>query len=381
MTEWKFSGERRPRTTEEWEAEFDKYRQCPEFRLVNSMMTLDEFKFIYWMEYGHRTWGRLLGAVFLLPATYFVATGALRGALARRVALLFAAGGTQGLVGWWMVRSGLTEEAEKRTVPRVSPYRLASHLASAMAIYSGLVWTCLDVIRGGSSLADDIAKAKAKLAQTAADASAAVSAAAAKATKTASLSVPECAAGARRLLAPLRPATLLIAVTALSGAFVAGNDAGRAYNTFPDMNGEWVPEEYWTVGGWRNAFESTAAVQLHHRLLAYSTLLATTGIAIWASRTLTLGPRAKHLVAAVAGAAWLQASLGVATLLLYVPVELGSAHQTGALVVLTGALAALHAARRDAGVLGANAKLGARYALPATVAGLATVAYAVTHQE
>lgn len=377
MTDWKFSGERRPRTPEEWEAEFDKYRKSPEFRLVNSRMTVDEFKFIYWMEYGHRTWGRLLGAVFLLPATYFVATGALRGALARRVALLFAAGGTQGLVGWWMVRSGLGEQAERRDVPRVSPYRLASHLASAMAIYAGLVWTCLDVLRGGSSLEGDAAAARA--ARAAAASGEATLSSSAK--KLLALDVPAAAASARRLLGPLRPAVLLVAVTALSGAFVAGNDAGRAYNTFPDMNGEWIPEEYWTVGGWRNAFESTAAVQLHHRLLAYSTLAATTALAVWSSRGLALAPRAGHLVAAVAGAAWAQAALGVTTLLLYVPVELGSAHQTGALVVLTGALAALHAARRDAGVLGANAALGARYALPATVAGLAAVAYAVTNHE
>jgi heme a synthase len=309
MTDWKFTGESPPRTTEEWMVEFARYRQSPEFRRVNASMTLEEFKFIYWMEWAHRMWGRGLGLGFALPAVYFVATGAVKAPLAKRLALLLGMGGTQGLVGWWMVRSGLEEPDSPHAVPRVSPYRLAAHLASAFVIYGTLVWTTLEV-------------AMPRGIWTAAAASTAVSTL------------------RRRAL----PVTAVIALTASSGAFVAGLDAGRAYNTFPTMNGDWIPEEYWEVPGWRNAFESTAAVQLHHRALALTTLSSV--LALWATSArlpnLPKGPR-MLLHALTAGVA-AQVTLGVATLLNHVPVSLGAAHQAGALGLLTVALGLLYSA-------------------------------------
>jgi len=162
MTDWRFSGERLPLTEEDWEAEFAKYRASPEYRLVHSHMTVEDFKFIYAMEYAHRMWGRLLGLGFVLPAAYFALRGAINKPLAARLGVLLAMGGAQGLVGWWMVRSGLKEPraavvAEEEgsgngsgssnvvaegggceQVPRVSPYRLAAHLSSAFAIYATL---------------------------------------------------------------------------------------------------------------------------------------------------------------------------------------------------------------------------------------------------
>ena len=147
MTTWKFTGERVPRTRAEWEAEFELYRRSPEWARVNRSMTLEEFKFIYFMEYAHRTVGRALGAVFALPALGFALAGRVNRALARRLLLLFTMGGTQGLVGWWMVRSGLDDPADPHAVPRVSPYRLASHLVSAFAIFATLAWTTLDLAR------------------------------------------------------------------------------------------------------------------------------------------------------------------------------------------------------------------------------------------
>jgi len=144
MTDWKFTGEKPPQTEIEWEQEFSRYQLSPEYRRVNSSMNVEEFKFIYWMEWAHRMWGRGLGLAFALPAAWFAARGAINRPLARRLGLLFLMGGSQGLVGWWMVRSGL-QEPQALDVPRVSPYRLAAHLTSAFAIYATLVWTTLSV--------------------------------------------------------------------------------------------------------------------------------------------------------------------------------------------------------------------------------------------
>eukprot|EP00892_Ulva_mutabilis_P006279 jgi/Ulvmu1/4022/UM189_0006.1 len=315
MTDWKFTGERPPVTAEDWDREFAKYRASPEFQRVNSRMTLDEFKFIYWMEYVHRMWGRALGLVFALPALYFAGRGHIRGALAGRLGLLFLMGGAQGFVGWWMVKSGLQQPESQHDVPRVSPYRLAAHLTSAFAIYCTLLWTTL-------SLAAPTAPSM-----------------------TASLAETNAAALLRGRALPL---AALIGLTAISGAFVAGNDAGHAYNTFPLMHGSLVPPEYFSpdTPGWRNVFENTAAVQLHHRALALTTLASVA--AFYASaRPLALPRGARALVTALPLLAAAQVTLGVTTLLTYVPVELGSAHQAGALVLMSVAVALLHALRRQ----------------------------------
>eukprot|EP00193_Tetraselmis_chui_P011380 CAMPEP_0177775962 /NCGR_PEP_ID=MMETSP0491_2-20121128/14427_1 /TAXON_ID=63592 /ORGANISM="Tetraselmis chuii, Strain PLY429" /LENGTH=227 /DNA_ID=CAMNT_0019294657 /DNA_START=59 /DNA_END=738 /DNA_ORIENTATION=+ len=201
-------------------------------------------------------------------------------------------------------------------VPRVSPYRLAGHLASAFAIYVTLVWTTLSLAQPSPLLASYVGR-------------------------------PELLSAAQRLRGVTHPLAALIGITALSGAFVAGNDAGRAYNTFPTMNGAWVPEEYFErPHGWlRSCFENTAAVQLHHRALALTTAASVLGVWTYGSR-LPLPPATKTALHLLLAGTTLQVTLGVSTLLTYVPVSLGSAHQAGALGLFTVVLGLMHTLRR-----------------------------------
>ena len=306
MTEWKFTGERPPLSESDWMAEFEKYKLSPEYKRINRSMTLDEFKFIYWMEYAHRMWGRVLGIAFGLPFMYYLARRQLPSALIRQLSVLFCLGGAQGFVGWWMVKSGLEEPALPYETPRVSPYRLAAHLTSAFIIYATLLWTTLSVAMPKTSMqmAQELNLAK------------------------------ECAS-ASKLRRVLIPVTLLVSITALSGAFVAGLDAGHAYNTFPLMNGHLIPEEYFHYESLlKNTFENTAAVQFHHRVLALSTLASTT--AVWALfRKQKLPAPCNALLRGLALMSWCQVGLGIMTLLNYVPVHLGSAHQAGALTLMS----------------------------------------------
>lgn len=311
MTDWKFTGEKRPVTEEEWEAEFSKYKKSPEYLKVNQGMSLEEFKFIYWLEYGHRMWGRFLGVVFAVPCAYFAARGYITKPLALRIFPLFLMGGGQGLVGWWMVKSGLEQPRNEYAVPRVSPYRLAAHLSSAFAIYTGLLWTTLSVAHPAGIP-----------------------------------SSPQTLAAMRHALGFMVPLSALVAVTAVSGAFVAGLDAGHAYNTFPLMGGQLVPAEYWEAGltVFENTFENTAAVQFHHRVLATSTLCSVA--AVWAmTRGLALPSGTHTALHAMLGMTCCQVALGISTLLTYVPVSLGSLHQAGALTLMSITITILHTLR------------------------------------
>ncbi|GBF94603.1 hypothetical protein Rsub_06718 [Raphidocelis subcapitata] len=346
MTDWKFTGERPPLTQADWEAEFEKYKQSPEFRLAHSHMGVEDFKFIFWWEYGHRMWGRVLGLVFALPTAAFAVKGAVNGPLAGRLGLLFAMGGAQGLVGWWMVRSGLEEPEDRHAVPRVSPYRLAAHLTSAFAIYATLAWTTLTLAAPASALA---------------------------------AAPPAAAAAAAALRRRALPLAALVGVTAVSGAFVAGKDAGRAFNTFPKMNGQWVPDDYFSgLPPLRNAFENTAAVQLHHRALALTTLAAVAAL-FASSRGAPLPAAPRRWLAALAAATGAQVALGITTLLLHVPVPLGAAHQAGAMLVFASALGLLHSVRPAAASRAARAV--SRAAPPLGLAATAAVGYAVTQMK
>ncbi|KAJ9516738.1 hypothetical protein QJQ45_027143, partial [Haematococcus lacustris] len=335
--------ERPPLSQADWEAEFGRYQASPEFKRLHSRMTLDEFKFIFWMEYAHRMWGRLLGLAFVVPGAYFAARGYINAAMAKRLGLLLFMGGTQGLVGWWMVRSGLQEPEHEWQQPRVSPYRLAAHLVSAFAIFTTLTWTTLDLWTPTPLLR----------------------------------SMPPSAqpvASRARLLA--LPFAALVGVTATSGAFVAGLDAGHAYNEWPTMDGQLVPHQYWQLWeqgfGLRNFFENTAAVQFNHRTLATTTAAAALGLWAWSHSQTQLPRRAQLAMNLVAAATVAQFSLGVWTLLAYVPVHLGSAHQANALNLFTAVLIALHALRPgSAGLLPATLGPWVTPAAMASVAGLA----------
>ena len=340
-------------------------------------MTLEEFKPIYFMEWFHRMWGRGLGVIFGVPLIAFAASGALPPFVRPAIIGAFALGAAQGGVGWWMVKSGLQERAKDDfREPRVSPYRLAAHLTVAFSIYTVLAWTTLECMWAAS--------------RTAALAAPAASAASA-------LSLPASAGGtaaglAARLAAmsTLGPwswaAAGLIGVTSFAGAFVAGNDAGRAYNDWPLYAGQLVPEQIWdaTLGA-RNVFENTATVQFDHRNLAYATVGAVALLGGRSAKLPAIPPAARTAVRTMAAAVVAQAGMGIATLMMYVPVSLGAAHQAGALALLTTAVwlrHALTAGTREAtvaatGVAAKAVPAAAKAAAPAASASGAAAAMAL----
>ena len=307
-------------------------------------MTLEEFKDIYWWEWFHRMLGRGIGLAFALPGAALALSGSIPRSLRGRLGLAFALGGTQGLIGWWMVKSGLDhknyEGENKYRDPRVSPYRLATHLTMAFSIFSILLWTGLDALAMAKegSIARAAAAAKGDAIAAAKVAAAAPTAAATRA--------------AARMLPVLTLATGFVGLTSFAGAFVAGNDAGRAYNDWPLYAGRHIPEEIWDEKlGARNVFENTATVQFDHRNLAYGTVAAvgaTTALWIGGGAVRHL-PRTANVALAHLGLGVLgQAGIGIVTLMSYVPVELGAAHQGGALALLGAALWSRHAVGRVA---------------------------------
>jgi cytochrome c oxidase assembly protein subunit 15 len=286
IVEWQpIAGALPPLSAADWETLFAKYRETPEFRLVNFGMTLEGFKSIFWWEYIHRLLARAIGLVFLVPLLWFQLTKRLERRLAWRLWGIFALGAAQGAMGWLMVKSGLVDD------PRVDHLRLAAHLGLALAIFAAQLWLAMDMAFGTQ--------------------------------------VRE----RRALLLPLA-----VFLMALSGALVAGLRAGYSYNTFPLMNGHLVPPEILLLEPWwRNFSTNMATVQLVHRAFFWALALAVP-LAWW---------RYRHLPAAHAFAAMfvVQAALGITTLLLRVPIGFGAAHQGGAVLLLGAALWLAHAAR------------------------------------
>ena len=331
MTDWKLQGSLPPMNLQEWEREFERYKKYPEWQQRKSM-TLEEFKFIYFWEWGHRMMGRGIGVAFTLPLLYFLSRGMIPRSSLPRMALLFSLGGGQGLIGWWMVKSGLEKGLIEEVAPpgsnkeiRVSPYRLATHLSMAFTTYTCLLWTGLDAFNPAS-----------------------------KAVAVASSMPVTYGMQALRLRQLAIVSGALTAATIVSGAYVAGNDAGRAYNTFPFdgtpwMNGEWVPSGILEMQPvWRNFFENTATVQFDHRVLALTTLSSVAGLYAAARRSAgglvwaALPTQARALFHATATMAVGQVGLGIATLLLYVPIPLAAVHQFGSLTLLTFLTALTH---------------------------------------
>lgn len=368
MTDWKPLGSRPPLTKEEWEVEFERYKTFPEWQQRKSM-SLDEFKYIYFWEWGHRMMGRVVGLVFGGGWAYFtwlhrpkaLAGESLTSTLPKiisaipagyqpRMALLFAMGGTQGLVGWWMVKSGLGEDRRgDRSEIRVSPYRLAAHLGMAVGTYSLLTWTGLNV------LSHPMDAYPASIAKEASQKS--VMSLLHQYTKSLT---PTAMQHAQRTRLGVLSTLALTGCTILSGAFVAGNDAGNAYNTYPLMNDQFIPwndmvnEEL--TPKWRNMFETTATVQWNHRMLGTSTAITALGVAGYGllhpsgrasvvKSISSMTPQASRGLVALGTAATAQMSLGIATLLNYVPISLAACHQLGSLVVLTTGIYSAHSLR------------------------------------
>ena len=307
--------------------------------------------------------GRFVGVVFGGGWAYFTwlhrpksknITSAIPPGYQTRLALLFAMGGTQGLVGWWMVRSGLGDDRRgDRNEIRVSPYRLAAHLGMAVGTYSVLLWTGLGAL---SYPVDSYAAAAAKAGggATTKTKSATTSTLSLLQQYTKNLS-PNALQHAKQTRLGVISTVGLTGLTILSGAFVAGNDAGNAYNTYPLMDGQFIPwndmVDETKVPKWRNMFETTATVQWNHRVLGTATAvsaLSVAGYGLLRNNSISSSsttPQVRRGLMALGTAATAQMSLGIATLLNYVPISLAASHQLGSLVVLTCGVYTAHSLR------------------------------------
>lgn len=284
MVNWQpLSGIVPPLNEREWTAEFTAYQQYPEYQKVNQGMSLDEFKSIYYWEYGHRLLGRLIGLVFFAPFLFFLFSGKVSASLKPKLWAMFVLGGVQGLLGWWMVKSGLVDR------PDVSHYRLTAHLGLAVLIYLYIFWVACGLVMrpcedGGPT-------------------------------------------GMLKLL------TGLIFVQILLGGLVAGLNAGMIYNTWPLMEGQVIPDGLYTLTPWyMNLFDNIMTVQFDHRMLAY--VIAILAVIVWLKLRKENHFAAHMLLLTILA----QITLGIVTLINVVPIPLAAAHQGGALITLSAAL-------------------------------------------
>lgn len=300
MVEWEpIMGVMPPLTDAEWGDAFAKYQQYPEYQFKNRGMDVEGFKSIFWLEYFHRLLGRAIGVLFGLPFLYFLVRGKVDKPLVPKLVVMFLLGGLQGLMGWYMVRSGMVDD------PHVSQYRLTAHLLLAVLIYAYMFWVALDLLRGRGN--------------------------------------PKVHSGWSKSGYLLTGGVLL---TIASGGFVAGLRAGFTFNTFPLMNGQWVPDGLMLMEpGWRNFFENITTVQFNHRLLAIA-LIVLIALFWWVARRRSDVAQVRLALDLMLAAVALQVALGISTLLLVVPVSLAAAHQAGAVLLLTAMLNAAHRLRR-----------------------------------
>ncbi len=292
MVEWRpITGWLPPLTEAAWQRAFAAYQGYPEYQKINAGMTLEAFKGIFWLEYVHRLTGRLMGVVFLLPFLVFLLKRQIDRRLGLRLAFVFLLGALQGGLGWLMVKSGMVDR------PDVSQYRLVAHLTAALLIYGLILWTAL-----GQLATPQPARLQAQ-------------------------------PGPRPLFLAAVGTSVLVLLTIIWGGFVAGTDAGFAYNTFPLMDGELVPSlilPYHPL--YVNFFEDVTTIQFTHRLLATVLSIAAIGLFI-AGRLMRVQARVRRAAGLLLLAIAAQYSLGIATVLMAVPVPLGVAHQGGAVVV------------------------------------------------
>jgi len=298
ITEWRpVTGAVPPLTEAGWQSALDLYRSTTEYQLQNRGMSMEEFQFIYWWEWGHRFLGRMIGLVFALPLAVFWVRGQVPGRLKLPLVVLLLLGGLQGGIGWWMVSSGLVDRLD------VSQYRLATHLGMAFVILGLTIWVALGARYGANSRISD---------------------------RTASWAIGFWA---------------LVFLQIIFGAFVAGLDAGRIFTTWPLMEGRVIPDGYLGGMGWlQAAFESRPAVQLHHRWMGYLVTLCAglLSAALWRSRSPDLRVGAVWIAAITV----FQVTLGITTLIHAAPLGLSLFHQAGAIALFSTAVVVAWKARR-----------------------------------
>ena len=278
-----------PLSLEQWTSEFEHYQQFPEFKVVNQDMQLAEFKRIYWIEYAHRLAARLVALVFLVPFVFFLVRGYLSKQLTARLVAVFVLGGFQGLLGWYMVASGLIDN------PAVSQYRLTAHLSLAVILLGYVLWLAVSLI----PIQQKISAADRSYFRT-----------------TAVICI------------------VLVGLMQVSGGFMAGTHAGFVINTFPDMNGEFIPTMIGSLEPfWRNLFENVVTIQFFHRWLAVVSVIAVA--VLWIGRFRTALPLLKRLADLLMVIVLLQFTMGVSTLLSQVHLPVALIHQSGFVVLLT----------------------------------------------
>jgi len=299
MVDWRpVTGLLPPLTEMAWQQTFEMYQQSPEFQKINMHMDVDDFKGIFWLEYVHRLLGRTIGVAFLIPFLIFVWRGYIGKQAQPKYALMFVLGGMQGIMGWYMVKSGLVDN------PHVSQYRLTVHLVAAFLIYAYMFWVALTLL------------------------------------------YPSHGASAHPWYRKSVLLTTLITLTVVSGGFVAGLKAGKIYNTFPMMGDHWIPPGMFVLNPWwSNLFDNMVTVQFDHRVLAITTFVLICAYSFAVPKS-NLPARVSTGVQALLVTAFLQVALGIATLLLAVPIFLAVMHQGIAIVLFTTGLYICHGLRR-----------------------------------
>ena len=297
MVDWRpLMGTIPPLSSQAWLEVFNNYKLTPQFQIVNTKITMEEFKFIFWWEWSHRFFARFIGVVFIVPFIYFCWKKRLSKNLLIIMTVIFIFGFLQAIVGWWMVKSGLTDN------PYVSPYRLAFHLANALIIFSILFWLSLSLFYGKEKQHD----------------------------------IPILIKYSFHL------SIILVFITIISGSFMAGTDAGKSFNTFPFMNEQFIPEGYYLGEyGWKNTFENTIAINFNHRWIAIFTFLFISSIIFY----LLADKKNKYYkfsLVLILLILFLQICLGILTLVYEVPLSYASLHQTNAILLLASILFAYH---------------------------------------
>tara|TARA_B110000261_G_scaffold51600_1_gene61085 strand:+ start:306 stop:1361 length:1056 start_codon:yes stop_codon:yes gene_type:complete len=294
MVDWKpIMGVIPPMTQTDWQEMFLKYQQFPEYQKINVGMSLEDFKPIFMYEYLHRVLGRLIGVIFIVPFLFFYFSRRIKTGLTPKLVIMLIGGGCQGLLGWYMVKSGLVDN------PHVSQYRLTAHLGAAVLIYGFILWTAFGLVLTARAQPVELQRFSIGL-------------------------------------------SALIYLMILSGGLVAGTHAGNAYSTWPLMGDSFVPAGlYAMTPAWLSAFEDITTIQFNHRMFAYLIVALVVAFAIRAFRFGIVG-RLKVGIFCLIGLLGMQVTLGISTLIFYVPIPVAAAHQVGAVALLTASLFISH---------------------------------------